>query len=107
MHFKLVPRWKGESIVWSGRHACHVRVRGKVQGVFFRAWTREQARELHLCGWVRNCADGSVEAHIEGGRVELEEMMKRMRQGPPAARVDDLQAQNAAPEDTLEFEVRH
>jgi acylphosphatase len=62
---------------------------------------------LHVGGWVRNCADGSVEAHIEGSRVEIEEMMKRMRQGPPTARVDDLQAQNAAPEDILEFEVRN
>ena len=46
--------------------ARHVLVTGRVQGVFFRAWTDEQAQRLHVNGWVRNCPDGSVEVHLEG-----------------------------------------
>lgn len=69
MHFKLVPRWKDGRIVWSGRHACHVRLTGKVQGVFLRAWTRDEAKQFGVGGWIRNCPDGSVEAHLEGSRM--------------------------------------
>ena len=46
--------------------ARHVRVTGRVQGVFFRAWAQGQARELGVSGWIRNCPDGSVEAHLGG-----------------------------------------
>ena len=46
--------------------ARHVRIYGRVQGVFFRAWTREEAERLGVTGWVRNCPDGRVEAHVEG-----------------------------------------
>ena len=46
--------------------ARHVLVTGRVQGVFFRAWTQEQAERLHVNGWVRNCPNNSVEAHLEG-----------------------------------------
>lgn len=87
--------------------AHHVRITGTVQGVFFRAWTREQAQELGLTGWVRNCADGSVEAHLEGDESAVEQMIERMRQGPAAARVEEVQAEEAAPEGFNGFEVRH
>ena len=49
--------------------ARKVRVYGRVQGVFFRAWPREQARALGIDGWIRNAPDGSVEAHIQGDRA--------------------------------------
>lgn len=66
----------------------HVRVRGRVQGVYFRASTQEVATQLGLRGWVRNCPDGSVELVAEGPIDRLEQLLEWCRRGPPAARVD-------------------
>jgi acylphosphatase len=87
--------------------ARHVQVTGRVQGVFFRAWTREQAERLGVHGWVRNCADGSVEAHIEGAEDRVGQMVELMRHGPSGARVDDLEARDAQLEMHGGFSVRH
>ncbi len=65
-------------------------VTGRVQGVFFRDWTVEQARGLGLDGWVRNRADGSVEALVAGAPEMVAAMIDRVRQGSPASRVDDV-----------------
>lgn len=62
-----------------------------MQGVYFRAETRSQARRLGLGGWVRNLPDGSVEAVAEGERGAVEELVRWCRKGPPAARVDDVE----------------
>ena len=86
--------------------ARHVRIAGRVQGVFFRAWTRDQARELGVSGWVRNASDGSVEAHLEGALDSVEQMIERMRSGPPSARVEDLKISEALVKDLGSFEVR-
>jgi acylphosphatase len=67
--------------------SARVRIHGRVQGVWFRAWTAEQARSLGLDGWVRNRADGSVEAVFRGTQASVREMVARCRRGPPAARV--------------------
>ena len=67
--------------------AALVRVRGKVQGVWFRGWTEERARELGLAGWVRNRADGSVEALFSGTEAAVDQMVEDCRQGPPGAAV--------------------
>lgn len=66
----------------------HVRLRGRVQGVYYRASTQEVAERLGLCGWVRNCPDGSVELVAEGPVEQLEQLLDWCRRGPPAARVD-------------------
>ena len=87
--------------------ARRTRVTGRVQGVFFRAWTRDEARSLGVFGWVRNCADGAVEAHVEGAEEAVEELIRRMRHGPAQARVAELQVDEAAIEDCAGFEVRH
>ena len=87
--------------------ARHVRIYGRVQGVFFRAWTREQADELGLKGWVRNCPDGRVEAHVEGEATSVSEMIDRMRRGPSSAQVEDLRTWDADICDFDDFEVRH
>lgn len=69
----------------------HVFVSGRVQGVWFRAWTEQNATQLGLDGWVRNRSDGRVEAVIHGEAVAVKEMLRRLHVGPPAARVDKLE----------------
>ena len=68
----------------------HLRVHGRVQGVFFRASTQREAQRLSLSGWVRNCADGGVEVIAEGPRRACEELVEYCRHGPMGARVDAL-----------------
>ena len=86
--------------------ARRVRVTGRVQGVFFRAWTREQAQRLGIGGWVRNCADGSVEAQIEGDERAIERMAALLHQGPAGARVDGVDCADVEPEGGSGFAVR-
>ena len=66
----------------------HVLVRGRVQGVGFRWFVLERARDLGLSGQVRNRPDGTVEAEAEGARSALEEWLERLREGPAGARVE-------------------
>ena len=87
--------------------ARHLSITGRVQGVFFRAWSREQADELGIRGWIRNRPDGHVEAHVEGDEAAVEAMIERLRSGPPAAKVDDLRTWDANLCDFEGFEVRH
>ena len=85
--------------------ARRVRVSGRVQGVFYRAWTRDEARRLGVTGWVRNCPDGTVEAHVEGDAAAVEQLIERMREGPPAAEVAELTTEKIRPEGFRQFEV--
>jgi acylphosphatase len=64
-----------------------VRIEGRVQGVYFRAWTDETAHELGLDGWVRNADDGSVRAMFSGPADKVDEMLRRCADGPKAAKV--------------------
>lgn len=82
-------------------------IRGRVQGVFFRASTREQAEALGLAGWVRNVADGSVECLADGTPDALETLQRWFEAGgPPAARVDSVDiAEEAADDAFLGFVV--
>lgn len=75
----------------------HVRISGLVQGVYFRANTRRQARSLALTGWVRNLPDGRVESVFEGNNVAAETMRDWCRTGTPPARVDRLEAEEESP----------
>jgi len=72
-------------------------VRGRVQGVGFRWFVEREALSLGVGGWVRNNADGSVEVLAVGTRDQLLSLRSRLRQGPRAARVDDVQESEAAP----------
>lgn len=82
-------------------------ITGRVQNVFYRDWFVEQARALGLDGWVRNRADGSVEAVIQGAREMVDTMTARARQGSPASRVTDVAAADGAAGETLDgFEKR-
>jgi len=71
----------------------HARIHGRVQGVFYRAWTEETARGLGLSGWVRNRRDGTVEALFCGPAGAVEQMLLKARSGPPLARVDRIIAE--------------
>jgi acylphosphatase len=73
------------------RKTVRLRIIGRVQGVWFRGWTIDQAHELQLYGWVRNRRDGSVEAVISGAAELVEEMVERCRIGPEAAAVDRVE----------------
>ena len=86
--------------------ALYIKIEGKVQGVWFRAWTKEQALALGLRGWVRNRADGSVEAVVAGPDSSLEEMLKRFHKGPPLAKVSGVKSETWGGEVPEGFEQR-
>ena len=69
---------------------AHVLVSGRVQGVWFRGSTCDQATELGLAGWVRNLSDGRVEYVAQGSREHVEKLIDWSRRGPRWARVDEL-----------------
>ncbi len=83
-------------------------VRGRVQGVNFRWYTRERAVELGLTGWVRNLWDGrSVELVAQGRTESLQELVRFLHRGPPSARVDEVEVDwQQASGEFDRFEVR-
>ena len=68
----------------------HVYIKGRVQGVFFRAETQRVAQGFNITGWVRNMADGRVEAVFEGDDVDIDKMLAWCHIGPPAASVEEV-----------------
>lgn len=74
----------------SHRSTLHLLIAGRVQGVFYRASMVEQAQAAGLHGWVRNLRDGRVEALVQGPQPALDTLLAWCRQGPPAARVDEV-----------------
>jgi acylphosphatase len=87
--------------------ARRLRVTGRVQGVFFRAWAQRQAHELGVKGWIRNASDGSVEAHLEGDEAAIKALLDRIWQGPPSAQVEEVEVKEVAAENLNGFQVRH
>jgi acylphosphatase len=90
----------------AGNKAVRVIIMGRVQGVWFRAWTRDDAARLGLDGWVRNRADGSVEALFAGPAAAVDEMVRLCWDGPPYAAVDHVEARPAAPPPEPGFHYR-
>jgi len=85
----------------------HCYVSGLVQGVFFRAATRDQAQRLDLTGWVRNLHDGRVEVLACGDRAQLEALVEWLHEGPPHANVSAVEVEwRESDEDHVDFEVR-
>ncbi|HET6907678.1 MAG TPA: acylphosphatase [Rhodanobacteraceae bacterium] len=76
-------------------------IRGRVQGVFFRASTREQALKLGLSGYARNLADGSVEVLASGSGEALDALQEWLREGPPSARVENV-SREAMPDHVMQ-----
>lgn len=86
----------------------HLKIHGRVQGVFFRANTQNEAEGLGLVGWVRNTADGGVEAVAEGERAPLEAFVAWCRKGPAHARVDRVDVSWEAAQGGLSgFQIRY
>jgi len=73
-----------------------VRIRGRVQGVWFRGWTEREAERRGLSGWVRNMVDGSVEAVFHGPAEEVEAMVADCWRGPKAASVTNVTVEPTA-----------
>lgn len=89
------------------RMRVELTIRGRVQGVWYRASARSAAEARGLVGWVRNCDDGSVQAVAEGPRAALEDFISWCHKGPPAARVDAVDASWGEPLGGFRaFEVR-
>jgi acylphosphatase len=79
------------------RVARHFLIRGRVQGVGFRWFADHHAAREGLHGWIRNRPDGCVEAQAEGDGDALERFERMLRQGPPHARVDDVEVDDVVP----------
>lgn len=88
------------------RRRAHVYVEGQVQGVFFRATTRDVARERGVDGWVRNLEDGRVEAVFEGPKAAVASMVDFCHDGSPSAVVGDVSVDWDAPKGCEGFEIR-
>jgi acylphosphatase len=88
--------------------AVRLRITGRVQGVGFRWFAREEARDLGLSGRVKNLPDGSVEVVAVGAPPALESLRERLRQGPPGGRVQGIEEQELAIlPDEQGFEIDH
>jgi len=72
---------------------AHVFISGRVQGVFFRSYTQQEAHKLGLAGWVRNTYDGRVEACFEGEEDKVQQMIAWCYQGSPYSQVEDVQVE--------------
>jgi acylphosphatase len=83
-----------------------VRIRGRVQGVFFRAEAQERAESLGIAGWIRNAEDGSVEAAFEGDEERVRSLIDWCRRGPAGAKVDDVEVEAEEPTGETGFRVR-
>jgi acylphosphatase len=81
-------------------------VSGRVQGVFFRAAARDEARRLGLTGWVRNMLGGRVELTASGPSTAVDNLVAWLRRGPPMARVDTVDVIAAEDEGLSRFEIR-
>ncbi len=91
----------------SGCKRLHVFFSGRVQGVFFRAFTREVALRHGVKGWVRNLPDGRVEAVLEGPRDAVYAVLEACKEGPPMARVEGVEiVEEVCQQEFDGFEIR-
>jgi len=86
--------------------SSRITVSGRVQGVFYRAWTERVARSLGLNGWVRNLSNGDVEILAIGPREAITELVTRCWRGPPAATVADIKVEECEAEPIEGFRQR-
>ena len=79
------------------RIAVEATIHGRVQGVWYRSWTEQEARQRRLAGWVRNNADGTVSALFVGQAADVQLMLRACEDGPIAARVTQVEASEIDP----------
>lgn len=79
--------------------ALRVYIKGMVQGVGFRAYTKRLASSYGLSGWVRNLPDGGVEVFVQGDRDVVWDFLKRLMEGPPIARVEGMEIRKEVSKD--------
>ena len=86
----------------------HLKIFGRVQGVGFRHFTRQNAKDLGINGWVKNMRDGSVETLLAGPPADVEEMINRLNKGPISARVEKVEEieSDAVNQNYTKFTVR-
>ena len=77
------------------KKTVRVIVEGRVQGVWFRSWTQQNATARGLAGWVRNRADGTVEALLHGDKRDVNDMLEACWKGPSSSRVDKVNIENS------------
>ncbi len=87
--------------------AIQCQIHGRVQGVFYRATAQSIAQSLNLVGWVKNNADGSVSAHIEGSESDIQAFLEWAKKGPKNAVVQQVHQQVTPCEHFNQFEVRY
>jgi acylphosphatase len=87
------------------QRAVRASIKGKVQGVSYRVWTRGEAVRLGVTGWVRNERDGSVTAFIAGADSAVAAMIDRLWQGPRGAAVSKVDIEEAAGETPVDFRI--
>ncbi len=102
-YIRLIPEY-GSFFVMT--KALSFLVRGRVQGVGFRYWTRHRASLLGLKGWVRNRPDGAVEGVMKGRDEQLNAMLEQLHCGPSGARVDDVEVSGSCGEVPDDFLIR-
>jgi len=87
---------------------AHIFVSGLVQGVFFRSYTVQKAKEFGVFGWVKNLPDGKVEAVLEGEKEKVEKLVEWMKRGPEFAKVNGIEVEWQEYKGEFEnFEIRH
>jgi len=93
-----------------GKVRVRVLISGRVQGVSYRYYTKQQAEVLNLCGWVRNLGNGKVEAVFEGDKDKVDEMLEWCKDGSESAEVKKIEVEwlslAEAPDDLKKFEIR-
>ena len=85
--------------------AVHLLIKGRVQGVFYRASARQAAEQMHLTGWIKNTKEGDVEALVSGSDHQVQQFVDWCRQGPPKAQVTDVIVSPAAPSSFTSFNI--
>ncbi|GAB6265357.1 MAG: acylphosphatase [Methanothrix sp.] len=87
--------------------SVHVRISGRVQGVYYRAYTRDRAKSLGINGWVRNIPGGGVEAVLEGERRQVGELLRAMKSGPSGSVVLGMELSEIEAKGYNDFEIKY